>query len=127
LKLEDGQLPPDNQLTQFQISCEEDDKFVLIYALLKLKLIHGRSIIFVNSIDRCYRLKLFLEQFGIHSCVLNSELPASSRCHIVQQYNEGKYDLIIATDEAKAAMSGTDVSINEPAEDEQPKRKKAKI
>ncbi len=35
--------------------------------------------IFVNSIDRCYRLKLFLEQFSIPSCVLNSELPVNSR------------------------------------------------
>ena len=34
---------------------------------------------FVNSIDRCYQLKLFLEQFGIPACVLNSELPHNSR------------------------------------------------
>lgn len=34
---------------------------------------------FVNSIDRCYKLKLFLEQFGIPACVLNSELPHNSR------------------------------------------------
>jgi ATP-dependent RNA helicase DDX56/DBP9 len=127
LKLEDGLLASDAQLTQFQISCEEEDKFVLIYALLKLKLVHGRSIIFGNSIDRCYRLKLFLEQFGIRSCVLNSELPASSRCHIVQQYNEGVYDLIIATDEARFTVPPTDQTVAEPVEeDEQPRRKKKK-
>ena len=27
----------------------------------------------------CYRLKLFLEPFGVPSCVLNSELPVNSR------------------------------------------------
>jgi len=95
----------------------------LIYALLKLKLIHGRSIIFVNSIDRGYRLKLFLEQFGIRSCVLNSELPAGSRLHIVQQYNEGAYDLIIATDEARSLILP-----NVPVEDDnRPKKKKIKF
>ena len=52
---------------------------MLIYALVKLKLIRGKSIVFVNSIDRCYKVKLFLEQFAIPSCILNSELPVNSR------------------------------------------------
>ena len=58
---------------------EEEDKFVLVYALFKLKLIRGKTIIFVNNVDRCYKTKLYLEQFGIPVCVLNSELPAASR------------------------------------------------
>lgn len=44
-------------------------------------------------------MKLFLEQFGIPTCVLNSELPASSRCRAVLQFNNGAYDIIIASDE----------------------------
>lgn len=46
-----------------------------------------------------YRLKLFLEQFAIKSCVLNSELPAKIRCHAVAQFNRNFYDIIIASDE----------------------------
>jgi len=42
-----------------------------------------------------------LEQFGLKSCVLNSELPVSSRLHIVQEFNRGLYDFIIATDEGE--------------------------
>ena len=64
----------------------------------------GKTIIFVNDVDRCYRLKLFLEQFSIKSCVLNSELPLNSRLHIVQEFNKGVYDYIIATDEASGPM-----------------------
>jgi ATP-dependent RNA helicase DDX56/DBP9 len=52
---------------------------LLTYIILKLKLIQGKCIIFVNDVDRCYRVKLFLEQFSIKSCVLNSELPLNSR------------------------------------------------
>ena len=59
----------------------------------------GKCIIFVANIDRCYRLKLFLEQFGIRTCVLNSELPVNSRIHIVEEFNKGVYDIIIASDE----------------------------
>lgn len=60
-------------------SCSEVDKFLLVYVILKLKLVKGKCLIFVNDVDRCYRLKLFLEQFSIKSCVLNSELPINSR------------------------------------------------
>ena len=50
-----------------------------LYAVLKLALLRGRALLFVSSLSRCYRLKLFLEQFGIPACALNSELPARSR------------------------------------------------
>lgn len=80
------------------------DKFLLTYVILKLKLVKGKCIIFVNDVNRCYRLKLFLEQFSIKSCVLNSELPVNSRVHIVQEFNKGVYDYIIATDEGSGSM-----------------------
>ena len=79
LKLEEPSLPDAGQLTQYKIAIEQEDKFVLIYALFKLKLIAGKTIIFVNNVDRCYQIKLYLEQFGIPVCVLNSELPTASR------------------------------------------------
>ncbi|XP_042327492.1 probable ATP-dependent RNA helicase DDX56 [Sceloporus undulatus] len=100
LKLQESQLPDSSQLSQFQIQCEtEEDKFLLLYVLLKLSLVRGKLILFVGTIERCYRLKLFLEQFSIPACVLNSELPVKSRCHIISQFNKGFYDYIIATDE----------------------------
>ena len=70
-----------------------------MYVIFKLKLIKGKCIIFVADIDRCYRLKLFFEQFGIKSCVLNSELPVNSRVHVVEEFNKNVYDIIIASDE----------------------------
>jgi ATP-dependent RNA helicase DDX56/DBP9 len=75
-------------------------------------LIKGKCIIFVSDIDRCYRLKLFFEQFGIRSCILNSELPLNSRVHVVEEFNRHVYDIIIAADE-KNEMLGED---DEPAE-----------
>ncbi|KAL9062434.1 MAG: hypothetical protein Q9157_008926 [Trypethelium eluteriae] len=86
-------------LSQYVVRCAEDDKFLLAYAIFKLKLIRGKCIIFVADIDRCYRLKLFLEQFGVKSCVLNSELPVNSRIHVIEEFNRNIYDIIIASDE----------------------------
>lgn len=54
---------------------------------------------FVSDVDRCYRLKLFFEQFGIRSCILNSELPVNSRIHCIEEFNRNLYDIIIASDE----------------------------
>lgn len=53
----------------------------------------------MGDVDRCYRLKLYLEQFGTKSCILNSELPVNSRIHVVEEFNKGIYDIIIASDE----------------------------
>ncbi|EFQ99407.1 ATP-dependent RNA helicase DBP9 [Nannizzia gypsea CBS 118893] len=86
-------------ISQFAVKCAEDEKFLLTYVIFKLQLVKGKCIIFVGDVDRCYRLKLFLEQFGIKSCILNSELPANSRIHAVQEFNKGVYDIIIAADD----------------------------
>ncbi|KAJ5835434.1 hypothetical protein N7447_001460 [Penicillium robsamsonii] len=86
-------------VSQFVVRCAEDEKFLLTYVIFKLQLIKGKVIIFVADVDRCYRVKLFLEQFGLKSCVLNSELPINSRIHVVEEFNKGIYDIIVAADE----------------------------
>lgn len=99
LKLEEG-VDDENsgKLHQFILRCKEEDKFLLMYVTLKLKLLKGKILIFANDVERCFKLKLFLEQFGIRTCILNPELPAASRHHIVEEYNRGVYDIIIAGD-----------------------------
>ncbi|XP_065507750.1 probable ATP-dependent RNA helicase DDX56 [Caloenas nicobarica] len=97
-------LPGPPQLRQFGVRCgTEEEKFLLLCALLKLGVLRGRALLFVGTTHRCYRLKLFLEQFGVSACALNSELPARSRCHIITQFNRGVYDYIVATDEEAPA------------------------
>ena len=55
LKLDEPELPPASQLTQYQIYAEEEDKAVLIFALFKLNLVQGKTIIFVQNEERCYK------------------------------------------------------------------------
>ncbi|TKA25315.1 hypothetical protein B0A50_06219 [Salinomyces thailandicus] len=104
------------RLAQYTVRTAEADKFLLIYTIFKLQLIKGKVIIFVADIDRCYRVKLFLEQFGVRGCVLNSELPVNSRLHVVEEFNKGVYDIIIAADE-------NEVVGNEGGKRKQKKRK----
>ncbi|XP_062212275.1 DEAD-box ATP-dependent RNA helicase 16 [Phragmites australis] len=86
---------------QFWISCSAKDKMLHILALLKLELIQKKVLIFVNSIDMAFRLRLFLEKFGIRSAVLNAELPQNSRLHIIEAFNARLFDYLIATDDNK--------------------------
>lgn len=88
------------QLAQLYVDCSTaNEKFLLVYSLLKLGLIRGKILFFVNSVDTGYRLKLLLQQFGITSLLLNTELPFNSRQLVLQQYNRGLFDYLIATDE----------------------------
>lgn len=85
-------------LKQYTITAEGDDKFLLTYVTLKLNLLKGKILIFCNSTDRAYRLKLFLDQFGVKTGVLNPELPLASRHAIVDQFNRSVFDILIAAD-----------------------------
>ncbi|KAL5633093.1 hypothetical protein ACGC1H_003551 [Rhizoctonia solani] len=117
LKLEENKDEAAN-LAQYAVRCSEVDKFLLTYVILKLKLVKGKCLIFVNDVDRGYRVKLFLEQFSIKSCVLNSELPLNTRFHIVQEFNKGVYDYIIATDESGGKHEDQDTDDEEEVEEE---------
>lgn len=88
-------------ITQYVVRCAEDEKFLLIFVVFKLRLVKGKALVFVADVDRSYRLKLYLEQFGIRTCVLNAELPVNSRLHVVQEFNKGLYDILIAADDQK--------------------------
>jgi ATP-dependent RNA helicase DDX56/DBP9 len=92
---------PSKRLQQFYLRCRDNnEKFLLVFALLKLGSIRGKTLFFVNSVDRGYRLKLFLEQFAISSAILNAELPENSRLSIVNAFSRGAFDHLIATDES---------------------------
>jgi ATP-dependent RNA helicase DDX56/DBP9 len=86
LKLDD--LDKDSKrVKQYVIKCAEEEKFLLIYAMFKLGLIKGKTIVFVGDTDRSYRVKLFL--------------PLASRLHIVEEFNKNIYNILIASDETE--------------------------
>lgn len=126
LKLNDA-TASNNNLMQFYAKTTEFDKFLLAYVIFKLNLIKGKSLVFVNSIERGYRLKLFFEQFGIRSCILNSELPINSRLHIVNEFNKNVYSLLIATDETNEMKIETDKDGVEVEKEEKVSKKKRKL
>ncbi|MCO5110339.1 MAG: DEAD/DEAH box helicase [Burkholderiaceae bacterium] len=93
------------KLTQFYLRVGfKVDRYLLLFALFKLRLLAGRTLIFVNDVAAAFRVKLFLERFSIASAVLNAELPANSRAHLLASFNRGMFDILIATDDALPAL-----------------------
>ena len=84
-------------------SCPTEDKYLYLYCLLKFRLLPLKVLIFVSDLNKCFRLKLFLQTAGLAAAVLNSELPANSRQSIVEQFNKGKFQILLATDESASS------------------------
>lgn len=67
--------------------------------------------------------QLFFEQFSIRSCILNSELPINSRIKVIEDFNKGIYDIIIASDE-KSEMFGDEAAEGEKKKEEEGSKQK---
>jgi len=121
LKLEqeqEGKEAATRHLKQFFVAMPRKDKNLVLYVFLKLGLLRGKGLFFVNSTDAGYRLKLFLEQFHIRSAVLNAELPFRSRLNIIEQFNLANFDYLIATDSSTdAGNMSSSSSSSKPKQD----------
>ena len=67
IRLQEGDESERGKLLQFYILVKPTDKFLLLYVFLRLGLLHGKGVLFVNSIDDAYRLRLFLSKFSIRA------------------------------------------------------------
>ena len=94
------ELSASHKLQQFYLETSEEEKFLVLFVFLKLGLLKGKGLIFVRDVNKCYRLKLFLQQFFLSSAVISAEVPFNSRIHMVQEFNQGVFDYLIATDKS---------------------------
>lgn len=103
---------PEKQLRESVISCGANDKYLVLFTILRSPkdCIKGKILIFVNDVDTCYRLKLFFDAFYIRSMVLHDELPQVSRFHIIHQFNRGVCDILIAADKSDGKESDNEES-----------------
>jgi ATP-dependent RNA helicase DDX56/DBP9 len=92
------------RLAQYYIRVPAPDKYLLLYTLLKLRVVPGKALIFVNDVESCFKLKLFLDAFSIGAAALDAQLPHNSRLSIVEAFNRGVFDYLIATDEGTVDM-----------------------
>lgn len=105
VRLEISEQSRASMLSHYYIEVSDSKKFEVLYALIQVGSIGRRVLIFVNTITNGYRLRLFLERFGIKSSVLNAQLPVASRIHILQEFNRGGIDVLVAIDEDSESLT----------------------
>ena len=82
------------------------ERLLRLLTLLKYGLVQRKILIFVNSPDTGMRARLFLDAFGIRCSELHSAMPINTRNHILQQFNRGIFDYLIATDDVYGDIIG---------------------
>jgi ATP-dependent RNA helicase DDX56/DBP9 len=96
------------------------DRLLYCMALLRLGLCKKKVLVFVANADAAVRLRLFLHKFGVPTCALHGELPANSRTHILQEFNRGVYDFMIAAaDDANMKETAADTPKEEDEEEDE--------
>jgi len=91
---------------------EMTERLLLLLTLLKFGLVDKKVLIFVNSPDVGMRTRLFLDAFGIQCSELHAEMPLNTRNHVLQQFNKGLFDYLIATDDVYVSR---DAAMGKPA------------
>lgn len=81
------------------------EKLLYLLTLLKLSLVEKKVLIFVNTVDQGMRVRLFLDAFGIRAPMIAGHQPMNTRHHMLQQFNKGLFDYLIASDDGMIKSS----------------------
>eukprot|EP01113_Clastostelium_recurvatum_P015110 TRINITY_DN1833_c0_g1_i6.p1 TRINITY_DN1833_c0_g1~~TRINITY_DN1833_c0_g1_i6.p1 ORF type:complete len:444 (-),score=117.33 TRINITY_DN1833_c0_g1_i6:360-1691(-) len=120
LKLEEPETKEEDRLKQYYVEVgSEDDQYLYTYGATRLNLLPGKLLIFVNSIDRAFKLRILLERMGVKTAMLNSMLPLNSRLHTIDQFNRGTFRILIATDESLQAKQVERTRVKKEEQDEE--------
>ncbi|CAL6000155.1 ATP-dependent_RNA helicase [Hexamita inflata] len=78
----------------------ELEKFSLLFTLYKLKIIQSRSLIFTTKLNESYKIKFFLEQFGLKPLHFAPSMPIEHRNAQIHKFNLSASDILIVCDES---------------------------
>ena len=76
-----------------------DEKFALLYNILKRENAQ-RVIVFVNRRDHAEHLLARLQAYAINGALLSGAVPQEKRLRVLEQFREGKVQVLVATDVA---------------------------
>jgi len=68
---------------------------VLLFTLIKLAIIEGKTVIYCHDVSNAYRVKLFLNRFHLKAFVLAPDMPKNQIKSIQHYFTIGQFDVII--------------------------------
>jgi ATP-dependent RNA helicase RhlB len=88
----------------------DDQKFALLYNILKKEVGDGSAIIFTNRRDQAERLSDALYRYGIDSQMLSGAVAQNKRQRILSDFKDGRCKLVVATDVAGRGIHVDDIT-----------------
>lgn len=103
-------------LHTFALVSTANDRLLSVLALIRLNMIKKKVLLFTNSPESAYRVRLLLEAFGIRAGTLVATLPLASRHSAIEQFNAGAFDVLVASEASATARAAQDSSGEDVAE-----------
>jgi ATP-dependent RNA helicase RhlB len=88
----------------------DDQKFALLYNILKREVKDSSALIFTNRRDQTERLSDALYRYGIDCEILSGAVNQNRRQRILADFKEGKLKLVVATDVAGRGIHVDDIT-----------------
>lgn len=88
----------------------DDQKFALLYNILKKEVGDGSALIFTNRRDQAERLSDALYRYGIDSQMLSGAVAQNKRQRILADFKDGRCKLVVATDVAGRGIHVDDIT-----------------
>jgi len=88
----------------------DDQKFALLYNILKKEVVEGTALIFTNRRDQAERLSDALFRYGIDSEMLSGAVAQNKRQRILADFKDGRCKLVVATDVAGRGIHVDDIT-----------------
>lgn len=105
-------------LKQFSlVATGECHKHSLLFGLYRLKLIDGKTLIFVDSEEETYKLEHFLQQLGVACVVYDVSLPTNARLDILRRFQRGEVATLICTDNTLESAERMQMSLEDADEE----------
>ncbi|NOU35275.1 MAG: DEAD/DEAH box helicase [Kiritimatiellaceae bacterium] len=88
----------------------DDQKFALLYNILKKEVVEGTALIFTNRRDQTERLADALYRYGIDCEILSGAVAQNKRQRILADFKDGRCKLVVATDVAGRGIHVDDIT-----------------
>ena len=98
------------KIEQYSIQCIGREKIEIILRLMKQFSV-SRAIIFCNTKYTTGMLSEQLHAQGLNTACLHGDMRQSERNKIMEQYKEGKIDILVATDVAARGIDVSDIQV----------------
>uniref|UniRef100_A0A7S1PX20 ATP-dependent RNA helicase n=1 Tax=Neobodo designis TaxID=312471 RepID=A0A7S1PX20_NEODS len=82
----------------YLVATTDAHHYTLLYALFRLGLISGKTLIFVDDEEHTYKLQHFLEQLAVHTVVYDASLPLNVRLDVLKRFQRNVQGTLVCTD-----------------------------